>query len=167
MLPTLPCFHYSKRLPLRWTWQVGLVVCTLAFACTPQGDPQLPSAGLFDDFNGGALRSWWRNTGANYSVRGGQLRVQGAHNRPLWLQRRLPHDVRIDFDAQSDSPEGDIKFEIFGDGFAKATSAHYVATSYVVILGGWGNRANLVARLDEHGSGVVHGPHTRIEPGRR
>lgn len=129
-----------------------------ALGCTPQGDPHLPPGGFSDDFERAALGEYWRSTGGNYRLADGALRVRGARNRPLWLQRRLPRDVRIEFDARSESAAGDIKVEVFGDGHAKATSTSYTATSYVVIFGGWNNRLNVLARMDEHGDDRVVGP---------
>lgn len=135
-------------------------------ACTPQGDPAVGPSGFTDDFDRDELGEVWHGTGGPYRIRDGQLNVRGARNRPLWLRRTLPHDVRIEFDARSDSPEGDIKVEVFGDGVSKAETESYTATSYVVILGGWGNSTNAIARMNEHGSDRVLGPKRPVEPGR-
>lgn len=134
--------------------------------CTPQGDPAVPSDGFEDDFERNQLGEVYNNTGGPYSVRDGMLRVKGARNKPLWLERTLPRDVRIEFDARSDSPEGDIKVEVYGDGVSKAESESYTATSYVVILGGWGNSVNAIARLDEHGDDRVTKRGPKIEQGK-
>lgn len=135
-------------------------------ACTPQGDPGIGSDGYSDDFERTQLGDDWHNTGGPWQVRDGALRVRGARNRPLWLRRTLPRDVRIEFDVKSDSPEGDIKVEVFGDGSSRATSESYTATSYVVIFGGWGNSTNLIARMDEHGADRAEGPRRPVEQGR-
>ncbi len=143
---------------------------TLAFlalsACTPQGDPAIPPDGFTDDFEREGLGDVWHNTGGRYQIRDGWLNVRGARNRPLWLRRRLPRDVRIEFDVRSESPEGDIKVEVFGDGSSRATSESYTATSYVVIFGGWSNSINAIARMNEHGDDRVVGPRRPVEPGR-
>lgn len=136
-------------------------------ACTPQGDPGLGRRGFADDFDRVELGPDWNNTGASWRIQGGELRVQGARNRPLWLKRTLPRDVRIEFDAQSDSPAGDIKVEVFGDGTSRAQAASYTATSYVVIFGGWNNQLNVLARMDEHGADRVVGPRRPVTPGKR
>jgi hypothetical protein len=140
------------------------MVATLA-ACTPQGDPGIGPGGFRETFEGSELAKHWNNTGGSYTVRDGKLRVQGARNRPLWLRRTLPRDVRIEFDVRSNSPEGDIKVEVFGDGVSKATEASYTATSYVVIFGGWGNKLNVLARLDEHGDDRVVGKTRKVVQG--
>src|SRR5262245_51136383 len=105
--------------------------------CTPQGDPGLGPGGFHDAFERSELGSDWNNTGGPYSIKQGKLRVKGARNKPLWLRRALPRDVRITVEVRSDSPEGDIKLELFGDGVSKAETTSYTATSYVVIFGGW------------------------------
>ncbi len=137
-----------------------------ATACTPQGDPGLEPGGFHDDFERERLGEAWRNTGGPYEIRDGWLHVRGARNRPLWLARTLPHDVRVRFRARSESAAGDIKVELFGDGVSKAERVSYTATSYVIVFGGWNNSLNVLARLDEHGADRVVGPKKRVEPGR-
>ena len=133
--------------------------------CLPRGDPKIGSEGFSDDFARSELGPDWHNTGGPYRIVDGQLKVSRARNKPLWLRRRLPRDVRIEFDVRSESQEGDIKVEVFGDGASKATAASYTATSYVVIFGGWNNTKNLIARLDEHGADRSVGPRRPVEPG--
>ncbi|UJR78295.1 family 16 glycoside hydrolase [Sandaracinus amylolyticus] len=135
-------------------------------SCTPQGDPGIGAEGLTDDFEREELGELWHNTGASWRIVDGQLNIRNARNRPLWLRRTLPRDVRIEFDVRSESPDGDIKVEIFGDGSSRATTESYTATSYVVIFGGWSNSMNVLARMDEHGADRVVGARRRVEPGR-
>ncbi|MFT3923646.1 MAG: DUF1080 domain-containing protein [Myxococcales bacterium] len=150
------------------TWMRRLlagVLCASVLACVPRGDPAL--GGPFrDDFERAELGPLWRNTGGAYQIVDGKLRVRGARNKPLWLKRTLPRNARIEFDVRSESPEGDIKVEIYGDGVSKATEASYTATSYVVIFGGWNNSKNVLARMNEHGSDRVEGPSRPVEKGR-
>jgi hypothetical protein len=134
-------------------------------ACVPRGDPSLGD-GYSDDFGRSDLGPTWRSTGGPYSLTDGKLHVKGARNKPLWLRRTLPRDVRIEFDVRSESPEGDIKVEVYGDGVSKAEKASYTATSYVVIFGGWNNSKNVLARLDEHGQDRVEGATRKVEKGR-
>ena len=138
----------------------------VAAACTPQGDPAIGPDGFSDDFEREDLGDLWHNTGGRYRIENGWLNVQGARNRPLWLRRRLPRDARIDFDVRSQSPQGDIKVEVFGDGSSRATTESYTATSYVVIFGGWNNSLNVLARLDEHADDRAVGPRRPVEMGR-
>jgi hypothetical protein len=77
----------------------------------------------------------------------GELVSPGVKNNPLWLKAKLPDNAAVEFDVRSESPEGDIKCEIFGDG-----SDH--ASGYVLIHGGWNNAISVIARLDEHGEGL-------------
>jgi hypothetical protein len=134
--------------------------------CTPQGDPAIGPDGFRDDFERSELGEHWHNTGGPYAIRNGQLRVKGARNKPLWLRRSLPRDVRVELDVQSDSPEGDIKLELFGDGVSKAEDTSYTATSYVVIFGGWDNSKNVLARMNEHGDDRVEGPPYKVVQGK-
>ncbi|HET9956424.1 MAG TPA: hypothetical protein VFQ61_18070 [Polyangiaceae bacterium] len=78
--------------------------------------------------------------------------MRGAHNQPLWLNRRLPRNARIEFDAVTQSDEGDLKVEAWGDGRSASTTVSYSnATSYLFIFGGWKNTLHVLARRDEHG----------------
>lgn len=88
-----------------------------------------------------------------WRVENGRLCGQGAHNHPVWLNKVLPVNARIEFDAVAFSDEGDLKCEVWGDGHSYATSTSYTnATSYLPILGGWKNTAHVLARLNEHGA---------------
>lgn len=99
------------------------------------------------DFSGGSavVQRDFFSTGGHWRVVNGQLLSPGVKNNPLWLQAALPRDVAVEFDVRSESQEGDIKAEIFGDG-----TDH--ASGYVLIHGGWNNSLSIIARLDEHGT---------------
>ena len=141
------------------------ILAVSALACIPRGDPAVGER-FHDDFGRAELGNAWRNTGGPYQLVDGQLKVKGARNKPLWLRRTLPRDARVEFDVRSESPEGDIKVELYGDGVSKATEASYTATSYVVIFGGWGNSKNVIARLNEHGADRVEGKAKSVVQGR-
>jgi hypothetical protein len=96
----------------------------------------------------------WQQAGTNvWNVENGKVCGAKAHNHGLWLQRTLPVNARIEFDAVSTDPDGDIKCEVWGDGRSAATGISYTnATSYVVIFGGWHNTLHVLARLNEHGT---------------
>lgn len=105
-----------------------------------------------DDFSdpGTVEKNYW-STGGYWRVvnwRGNpELMAPGPKNNPLWLKAKLPRDVAVEFDVRSESPEGDIKCEIFGDGLNHASG-------YVLIHGGWNNSISIIARLDEHGASL-------------
>jgi hypothetical protein len=94
----------------------------------------------------------WRQAQTNaWHIEKGRLCGQMAHNHGVWLNRILPVNARIEFDAIAENPDGDLKAEIWGDGQSHATSATYNnATSYLTILGGWKNKFHVLARINEH-----------------
>jgi hypothetical protein len=105
----------------------------------------LPFSDTFEDPMTVSTNYW--STGGHYRTVGGALLSPGVKNNPLWLKAKLPQNVAVEFDARSQSPEGDIKVEIFGDG-----TDH--ASGYVLIHGGWNNQMSIIARLDEHGASL-------------
>jgi hypothetical protein len=110
------------------------------------------SAPWSDNFDRAELGSEWRTLSPAWKIQNGKLCVRGARNKGAWLSRRLPTNARIEFDAYAESPEGDLKVELWGDGESGATAASYTnATSYLAILGGWKNKKHVLARINEHG----------------
>ena len=131
-----------------------------------------PAPGPFsDDFERTQLGPDWLATDpAAVSIEKGALVVQRAHNHPVWLRRPLPENVVIDLDVWTDSPEGDMKVEVFGDGqsFHRGDPrAAYDATGYVLVMGGWRNTLSAIARMHEHASDRVTRPEPRVVPGRK
>jgi len=95
-------------------------------------------------------------TGSGYRVEGGALNAHGGHNKPLWLRKKLPRNVRVDLDAWSSSPDGDIKVELFGDGHSfDPDEGDYTSTGYVFIFGGWHNEKSIIVKGYEHGTDVT------------
>jgi hypothetical protein len=86
--------------------------------------------------------AWWSNGGL-WRIVDGQLYSPGVGNNPLWLKARLPPDVRVEFDVRSEGPDGDIKWEMYGDG-------RNHSTGYVFLFGAWRNRESRICKLDEH-----------------
>lgn len=157
--------------PLSWTLTLGSAalvssVAWMHLGCDP---PRRPASGQrFEDrFERAEFGSDWNVTGGGWRIENGVVAAQNVHNHPLWLRRKLPRDARVEFDAWSDSPAGDLKCELWGDGESFARTASYTATSYVVIFGGWHNQLNVIARMNEHGADrqVRDTPH--VELGRR
>ncbi len=97
--------------------------------------------------------NWHQAQTAAWRIENGRLCGAHAQNHGVWLTRVLPVNARIEFDAIADSPEGDLKAEIWGDGQSHATAMSYTnATSYLAILGGWKNKFHVLARINEHGN---------------
>jgi hypothetical protein len=95
-------------------------------------------------------------TGSGYALVDGHLSAHGAHNHPMWLRKKLPHDVRIELDCWSTEKRGDIKIELFGDGKSfDPDGGAYMATGYELVFGGWYNQKSIIARLDEHGKDMA------------
>src|ERR1051325_4335180 len=138
----------------RWL-AIGLVLA----ACKVREQPPITAPWTWD-FDAG-LYDMFYATGDGYRVAHGALSAHGAHNHPLWLRKKLPHDVRIEFEAWSTEPRGDLKIEVFGDGHSyDQDGGRYTATGYELIFGGWYNTKSIIARLDEHGSDMTQ----RTEP---
>jgi hypothetical protein len=116
--------------------------------------PSPPLVGTFEDkFERASLGPDWVTTSSDWRIESGRLCVKGAHNHGAWLARTLPINCRIEFDAESASPDGDIKTEVFGDGASAASGVTYNdATSYLTIFGGWKNTFHVLARINEHAS---------------
>jgi len=135
---------------------------TKAAALASPPGPQIDQR-FVDTFERGELGADWNVTGPGWAVKEGRLCVSNAHNHPAWLRRRLPTNARIEFEATSASPDGDLKAEAWGDGLSSASGSSYSnATSYLVIFGGWKNSLHVLARLDEHGTDRKA---VRVEPG--
>ena len=146
--------------------RLALAFCAAASACGRSGGSRRIDTTFEDRFERGRLGPDWLDTGGDYSLVDGHLRVRGARNHPLWLRRPLPRDVRIEFRGRSQSPDGDIKVEVFGDGRSFATEDSYTATSYVLVFGGWRNTLNVLARMDEHGDDRLVRRAPSVVPGR-
>lgn len=113
-----------------------------------------PVAVGFDDaFERAEVGPDWKALSPSWRIKNGRLCARGVRNRGIWLERTLPVNARVEFDAYAESAEGDLKAELWGDGASGATGASYTnATSYLTILGGWKNKKHVLARLDEHGA---------------
>ena len=143
-----------------------VVVLLTLLACKVKDPPPVTSPWT-DGFDRGAPGTTYYKTGGGYALTGGALSAHGAHNHPLWLRKKLPRDVRIEFDCWSTEPRGDIKIELFGDGKSfDPDGGAYTATGYEVIFGGWFNSKSIIARLDEHGKDVVARTDPKVVPGR-
>jgi hypothetical protein len=96
-----------------------------------------------DKFDRATLGDAWWSNGGHWRIVDGQVYSPGVGNNPLWLKARLPADVRVEFDVRSEGPDGDIKWEMYGDG-------RNHSTGYLFLFGAWHNRESRIAKLDEH-----------------
>lgn len=120
-----------------------------------------------DDFERDSLGDPWAPSGEGARIENGVLHLQGLRNHPLWLAKKLPDDLRIEFDAWATTDEGDIKVELGGDGTSAARSVNYIATGYVIIFGGWNNTQNAIVRRNEHGRQKEITTEPKVEPDTR
>lgn len=144
---------------MRW-WPLLIIVA----ACKVR-DPAPVTEPWTDTFDRNRIGADYYVTGKGYAIVDGVLSAHGAHNHPLWLRKKLPHDVRVEFDCWSTEPRGDIKIELFGDGHSyDPDGGAYMASGYEVIFGGWYNQKSIIARMDEHGHDVAARMDVKVVP---
>jgi hypothetical protein len=136
-------------------------LCTVQSACQkralpnaapdPATSPLTRGALVFqDDFNRDALGEAYVTTHPGWRLVKGEVNDENAKNKGLWLNQAVPDNARIEFTVRSEALSngkpfpGDSKCEAF------ATEPKHQA-GYVFINGGWSNRLDVIARLDEHG----------------
>jgi hypothetical protein len=151
------------------TGRYGLVLVALvalAASCKVKDPP--PVTGKWtDDFARDEIGGNYYKTGGGYAVNGA-LSAKGGRNHPLWLRKKLPKDVQIDVVAWSNTPDGDIKVELAGDGRSfDPDGGQYTSTGYVFVFGGWGNSKSLIARGNEHGQDLKQRTTPKVVPGQR
>ncbi len=145
-------------------------VLAAAGACKKSDPPPIGERPWTDDFDRDDIGSDYRPTDRDaYGIdEDGRLRAEGAYNHPLWLRKKLPRDVAVEFDAWSYSDDGDIKVEIFGDGESHAEDrGQYTSTGYVAVMGGWSNTRSILAKGNEHGEELEDRRQPQVEPGKR
>ena len=107
------------------------------------GAPVAAAVPFEDKFDRATLGDAWWSNGGLWRIVDGQVFSPGVGNNPLWLKARLPADVRVEFDTRSEGSDGDIKWEMYGDGRTHSTG-------YLFLFGAWHNRESRIAKLDEH-----------------
>lgn len=131
-------------------------------------DPPPITEHWVDDFERTSIGGNYYKTGGGHRIVDGALSTQGSYNHPLWLRKKLPRNVIVEFDAWSNSMVGDIKVELFGDGVSyDPDRGRYKSSGYVFIMGGWNNSKSMIARGDEHGKDLVERRRPKVEPGKR
>jgi hypothetical protein len=161
----LPAYPASKLLAILGAVVLVAGLPVLALALRPGAATTTEiGSGFTDTFDRATLGDNYWTMGEFWRISDNQLFSPGAHNNPLWLRAALPADVEVDFDARSESPEGDTKCEIFGNGYDHASG-------YILIFGGWNNTVTTIGRLDEHGvpvdsqipEPIPNGGHVRVQ----
>ena len=145
-----------------------LLAALLCLAACKVKDPPPITERWTDTFDRDEPGSNYYQTGDGYHLSGGALNARGAYNKPLWLRKKLPRNVQIEVTAWSKSPDGDIKLELFGDGTSfDPDKGGYMATSYVLVQGGWRNTKSILARQNEHGQEMASRTGPRVVPGQK
>jgi hypothetical protein len=145
-----------------------LVLLVPLLAACKVKDPPPISSSWYDGFERDDISGNYYSTGNGYRLKTGALSARGAHNHPLWLRKKLPRNVRIEFDAYSTEPRGDIKVEVFGDGASfDRDGGRYMASGYELIFGGWSNSKSIIARLDEHAPEVKQRADVKVVPNKQ
>jgi hypothetical protein len=128
-------------------------VLASGLACKPR--IQAIDAPFTDTFDRADVGPDWLDTSHGTKIKDGKLNLVRSYNHPIWLRRKLPRNVQIDFDAVSQSPAGDLKVELFGDGESfDPDKGRYDPTSYMIVFGGWNNSKSIISRLGEHDEAV-------------
>lgn len=141
-------------------WPLLLV---LSIGCKVR-DPPPVTARWTDSFDRAKPGRDYLRTGPGFTVEYGALRASAAHAHPLWLRKKLPHDVRIEFDTWG---TGDIEIDVFGDGKSFAPDpARTTSTGYELIFSGPSSARSVIARLDERGKDVVQRALPKVEASR-
>ena len=82
------------------------------------------------------------------------------------MRKKLPHDVRVEFDCWSTEERGDIKIELFGDGHSyDPDGGRYMAERLRgdlrrLVL----TRSLIIARMDEHGNDMAARTDIKVVP---
>ncbi|MEM9489204.1 MAG: hypothetical protein AAGC55_08665 [Myxococcota bacterium] len=143
------------------------VLASAAGGCKVEDPPPITER-WSDTFERKNIGGNYYKTGGGYKIVDGTLLTAGSKNHPLWLRKQLPRDVTVEFDCWSNTPDGDIKIEIFGDGQSyDKDGGRYRATGYVLVMGGWNNSKSILARQDEHGKDMVSRRAPKVAIGQR
>ena len=133
----------ARRIALPVVAAVAVVQLPFLHAALRGAAPVSAAVPYQDSFDRATLGDAFWSNGGLWRIVDGQVYSPGVGNNPLWLKARLPADVRVEFDVRSEGTDGDVKWEMFGDGRTHSTG-------YVFLFGGWHNRESRICKLDEH-----------------
>lgn len=121
-----------------------------------------------ESFDRQDIGATWRDSGGGYRLVNGELVASHARHHPIWLRKKLPQDISMEFDVRTESPDGDIRFVIFGDGkSANPDGEGCQSSGYEFVFGGWKNHVSMLCR-EHRQSGGHQGVRTDwpVVPGR-
>jgi hypothetical protein len=144
-----------------------LLTLFLLLAACQKNDLPISKNGFTDNFDRNTLGANWFDTIGRFVLANNSLNIQGGYNHPLWLKKKIPVNVDIEFNAKSMTSDGDIKIELFGDGKSFALNrGAYVATGYVFCQGGWKNKKTFIAKRFEHDRKLLHTTKAKVNIGK-
>jgi hypothetical protein len=103
-------------------------------------------AAFRDTFDRADLGADYQAMSPRYSIRNGRLAADATQDAPIFLLRPIPRDVVIELDAGTDTPQGELKVELFTAGPSLPRNG---TSGYELIFGGWNNTQSIIARLGE------------------
>lgn len=128
LLANIPLIHYFFRHVLR-------------------AMPTTTTVPFVDSFDRADVGPNYWSTGGDWRVENGELHEPGVRGNPLWVQAALPDDVAIDFRVRATNNEGELEWELFGDGLNHGSG-------YTFVFGGFRNQVTALAKFDEQHSPV-------------
>lgn len=133
----------------RWFFGVLILLANLPlihyfFKHKLQEMPTTTTLPFVDDFNRLDIGPNYWNSGGYARIENNELKSPGVKNNALWLQAAMPDNAAIEFDTRAATAEGDIRFEVFGDGFNHDSG-------YTFLFGAFNNQVTAISRLNERG----------------
>ena len=133
---------------------LGLLAATVVGSGCREKDPEPIVSDFSESFERENLGSDWRDSGGHYRIVNGELTANGARHHPIWLRRKLPRDISVEFDVRTTSPDGDIRVVLFGDGkSANPDTEGCQSTGYELVFGGGKNKRSELCRGGQQGGG--------------
>lgn len=136
----------------RWGLASLVVALAASSGCREKLEPIVSD--FSESFDRDAPGSDWRDSGGDWRIVNGELATGNAHHHPIWLRKKLPRDISLEFDARPAGPNGDIRVVIFGDGKSANPDAEGCqSTGYELVFGGWKNKLSVLCRGNQPGGG--------------
>jgi len=138
-----------------WAFRSLAISLLLDVGCRPKLEPIVSD--LSETFERRDIGPTWRDSGGKYRIVQGELSTGLAHHHPIWLERKLPTDLSLEFDVRTSSQNGDIRVVLYGDGKSANPDAEGCQSSgYELVFGGWKNQLSVICRAGQTDGGHQH-----------